>query len=134
MKRQVNGDGWIFPAALVALITLSVTGFVVASKRPPREVADRFWQMEPQYHSECVRRDDKGNCTSTHSWTTMEPHYYAVSRDGARCDVGAYAYASLTRGVVLKCWQLFGWSGGGESDAVVIARMKANPEVRGVSW
>jgi hypothetical protein len=64
----------------------------------------------------------------------MEPHYYAVSRDGARCDVGQFVYANLTRGAVLKCWQLFGWSGGGESDSVVIARMKSNPEIRGASW
>ena len=129
----MRGDWW-FPAIGISTVALIVTGLTVAYKRPPREVADRFWQLEPEYQSACVAYDDKGHCSKTPMWTTMEPHYYAASRDGARCDVAQFAYQNLQRGAVLKCWQLFGWSGRGESDSVVTARMRANPEVRGVSW
>lgn len=127
-------DDW-WPLALILVFGLVVAGgFTVAYRRPPREVANRFWQMEPQHHSECTLSDAKGNCMSRREWVTMEPHYYAVSRDGARCEVGQLGYASLTRGAPHKCWQLFGWSGGGESDSTVVARLRMNPEVRGASW
>jgi len=100
---------WISTSALVALFSL---GIYVAAKRPPREVANRHTLLLPE--SYCERTDNKGNCDS---WgTRLVMHYYAVSTDGATCDVGMYIYLTMKKGDSLKCWQLFGWSGGASDE------------------
>lgn len=116
----------------VLVLVLLAVGVYVAWKRPPREVADRYWQLEPVHHSECVAQDDKGSCTSTREWVTMEPAYYAVSVDGAQCNVGSLTYSTMRKGDPLKCWQPFGWSGGSMSDSLVLASRAR--EASGGSW
>jgi hypothetical protein len=114
------------------LVVLLAVGFYVAYKRPPREVADRYWRMETVYHHECVMRDDRGTCTSEHTWYTEEPAYYAVSADGATCNVGSATYRAMRKGDPVKCWQPFGWSGGAMSDSLVVA--SRSRESLGASW
>jgi len=130
VRDFVEEYGPILGVAL--LVVLLAVGLYVAYKRPPREVADRYWLLVPVQHSECDARDDRGNCTHSREWTTMETQYYAVSADGATCNVGSIVYATMQKGDPVKCWQPFGWSGGAMSDSLVVA--SRSRESLGASW
>lgn len=98
--------------AIAAIVGLIVSGIWVAAKRPPREVRDRYTFVRWESRSECLRSNVRGECTKSRDWTEPVTVYVVVSTDGATCEIGALYYFTLKRGELLKCWQLFGWSGG----------------------
>lgn len=99
-----------------AVMTTVICGVWVAAHRPPRPVASRYQTTRMVVHHDCIASDAKGSCTSWNDYTTVEPVYVLVSRDGAECETGLAAYLTVRNGASFKCWQLFGWAGGTQSD------------------
>lgn len=99
------------PVALVgcAVASFLLAGMYACAMQPPQVVYDRFRTRHTVSHSSCSGYDAKGNCTYSHTWTTVEPLYVLVDAEGEECEVVGWTYERVAFGEAVKCYQLWGW-------------------------
>jgi hypothetical protein len=95
-----------------AIASVLIVGTYTCAMMPPQVVTDRFRTLQRVEHSSCVGYDSKGNCSSWHHWTTIEPQWVLVDEELRECEVLQSTYQKIRRGQEKKCYQLFGWHGG----------------------
>lgn len=95
-----------------AVLSFLITGVYSCAVMPPQPVMNRFRTRHRVEHSECLATDSKGNCTNTHTWTTIEPLWVLVDPDGRECEVLSVTYERIRPEELKKCYQLFGWRQG----------------------